>query len=88
MGRPRKRSYTNIGQDREIPIKTKIEIVTELSQDKKRELLFKARSLLAVALWTVPPRKMIRALVAEIDMEIDRDKLVGRESESLPTDEA
>jgi len=60
-----------------IPYKTALEIRAELSKDKKRELLFLARSLLVVGLWTIPPRKMIRELVAQIDKEIDRERLVG-----------
>jgi len=60
-----------------IPYKSAMEIRAELSLDKKRELLFRARSLLVVGLWTIPPRKMIRELVKEIDKEIDRESLVG-----------
>lgn len=62
-------------------MKSKIEILGELSKDKKRELLFRARSLLVVGLWTIPPRKLIRKLVAEIDAEIEREALVGAEKE-------
>lgn len=76
------RSEANV--QRYNPGRSAVEIRADLSQDKKRELLFKARSLLVVGLWTIPPRKMIRELVKEIDKEIDREGLVGCTHEENP----
>lgn len=64
------------------PPRTKVMILAELSADRKRELLFKARSLLAVGLWTHPPKEMIKKLIREIDKEIDRNNLVGCDPEN------
>jgi len=88
MARPKSHKTRKERQEEPtVSVRTKAEIVAELSLDNKRRLLFLARSLLVVGLWTIPPRNIIRKLVAEIDVEIDRDRLVGREEEvshSLP----
>lgn len=80
MGRPRR--YNKKRGQQYVPQRTLLEIKAELSKDSKRRLLFLARSLLVTCLYTVPPRRMIRDLVVEIDDEIDREALIGVEKES------
>lgn len=60
-----------------VPGRKLAEIKADLACDKNRELLFRARSLLVTSLWTIPPRKMIRELVLQIDEAIEREALVG-----------